>query len=77
MYKLLKSLAPEDAATGDKSSLRRTATAVFWSFFGIRRMGALNSDAATLTPLQLIVGGLIGAALFVVSLIALVLYLTR
>jgi hypothetical protein len=48
------------------------AKAVFWSFFGIRRKSDYESDAARLTPTQVVAAGLIGAALFVSGLILLV-----
>lgn len=52
------------------------AKAVFWSFLGIRRRSAHEQDAVTLKPVQVIIAGLIGAAIFVLSLIALVRYIT-
>ena len=52
------------------------AKAVFWSFLGIRKRSAHEQDAVTLKPVQVIVAGLIGAAIFVLSLIALVRYIT-
>jgi hypothetical protein len=52
------------------------AKAVFWSFFGIRKRSAHEKDALTLTLLQVVVAGVIGAALLVLSLVALVLYIT-
>ena len=74
---MLKGLEPQRAPTSGKGSLRKVATAVFWSFFGIRRMSALKSDAASLTPLQLIAGAVVGTGLFVGALIFLVRFLTR
>lgn len=48
------------------------AKAVMWSFFGIRRKSDLEFDAENLKPVQVIIGGLIGGALFVVSILLLV-----
>ncbi len=50
----------------------QVAKAVLWSFFGIRRSKDQDRDAVTITPLQIIVAGLIGAALLVVCLILVV-----
>jgi len=50
----------------------QVAKAVFWSFLGIRRRAAHEHDAVTLKPVQVIVAGLIGAVIFVLSLVALV-----
>jgi hypothetical protein len=55
-----------------KSSFIRLLKAVFWSFFGVRRRSDLESDAAQLNPLHLVVAGLIGAALFIVVLLLVV-----
>ena len=55
-----------------KGTWRQIAKAVFWAFFGVRKQSDLDSDASSLTPAQVIIGGLIGAALFVMSLIIVV-----
>ena len=55
-----------------KASPLAVAKAVFWSFFGIRGKQDYEKDAVRLTPAQVIVAGLIGAAVFVTSLIMLV-----
>jgi len=46
--------------------------AVFWSFLGVRKRAAHESDVVQLKPAQVVVAGLIGAALFVTSLVLLV-----
>lgn len=48
------------------------AKAVFWSFFGIRKGTDHNADMARITPVQAIIAGLIGAALFVGVLVVVV-----
>lgn len=50
----------------------QVATAVFWSFLGIRKRASHDKDAVTITPLQAIVAGIIGAVLLVLSLVFLV-----
>jgi hypothetical protein len=55
-----------------KASPWMVAKAVFWSFFGIRRKQDYEADAVRLTPVQVIVAGLIGAALLVTVLVLLV-----
>ena len=50
----------------------QVAKAVLWSFFGIRRRSEYEKDAVSLTPVQVIVAGLIGAVIFVLSLVTLV-----
>jgi Protein of unknown function (DUF2970) len=55
-----------------KVSLATVAKAVFWSFLGIRKRRDYASDSVELKPHQVIIAGLIGAAIFVSSLILLV-----
>jgi len=50
----------------------QVAKAVMFAFMGIRKKSDLENDAATLKPAQLIVGGIIGAILFVISIILVV-----
>ena len=50
----------------------QVAKAVMSAFMGIRRKSDLENDAANLKPSQLIIGGLIGALIFVVSILLLV-----
>ena len=51
--------------------------AVFWSFFGVRRKAAGERDMVTIKPLHVVVAGLLGAAIFIFVLIALVTIVTR
>jgi hypothetical protein len=48
------------------------ARMVLSSFFGVRRRADHEAAMAHVTPVQLIVAGVIGAAIFVVSLVLLV-----
>jgi hypothetical protein len=52
------------------------AKAVFWSFLGIRKRAAHERDAVTLKPAQVIIAGIIGAVLLVLSLVTLVRFIT-
>jgi hypothetical protein len=52
------------------------AKAVFWSFLGIRKRTAHEKDAVSITAVQAIVAGIIGAVIFVLSLVVLVRYIT-
>jgi hypothetical protein len=59
-------------AASRKGSFLQTAGAVAWSFFGVRRSRDLDRDAARLNPVHVIIAGVIGAALFVLALVAVV-----
>ena len=52
------------------------ARAVFWSFLGIRKRAAHEKDAVTIKPVQIIVAGIIGAIIFVLTLVVLVRFIT-
>ena len=47
------------------SSFLATMKAVFWSFFGVRKRKDYEHDAANLNPLHVIVGALLGVAVFI------------
>ena len=55
-----------------KGSLLRTVKAVAWGFFGVRKESAYAEDIAKLTPLHILVVGLVSGILFVIGLIVLV-----
>ena len=59
-----------------KATPLQVAKTVFWSFFGIRKRAEYEKDAVSLTPLQVIVAGIIGALIFILSLITLVHFIT-
>ena len=50
----------------------KAALAVFWSFFGVRKRRDYDADAQSLTPAQVIIAGLIGAVVFVMTMLLLV-----
>jgi hypothetical protein len=58
-------------------SALRIATTVFWSFFGVRKRSRHELETVTLKPLQLIAGAVLGAALFVGTLLTAVHFITR
>lgn len=55
-----------------KGSFARTAKAVAWSFFGVRKGSGYREDVEKLNPVHVIIAGLVGAALFVLALVLLV-----
>jgi hypothetical protein len=54
------------------SSFLQTMRTVAWSFFGVRKRTDHEQESAKLNPVHVIVAGVIGAALFVAALVALV-----
>lgn len=60
-----------------KGSHLQAVLAVFWSFFGIRKRRDYEADAQSLKPAQVIIAGLIGAAIFVGTMLLVVYLATR
>jgi hypothetical protein len=55
-----------------KLSFSATMKAVFWSFFGVRKRSDYEKDAQQLNPVHVIIAGLIGAAIFIATLLLIV-----
>ena len=66
---------------GTREPVRRASPltvlrAVLWSFIGIRKSRGYEDDVAKISPVQAIVAGLFGAAVFVGALVIIVRTLT-
>lgn len=59
-------------ATQRKASFGATMKAVFWSFFGIRKKSDYEQDAQQLNPVHVIIAGVIGALIFIATLLFIV-----
>jgi hypothetical protein len=70
-------LPPEPPGEARGSSLLQVISAVSWSFFGIRKRAAMSRDTVTIKPQHVIVVGIVLAAIFVLTLVALVQFITR
>jgi hypothetical protein len=63
---------PLREAVQRKASFLQTMRAVAWSFFGVRKSADYEKDVNQLNPVHVIIAGLIGVAIFIGVLIALV-----
>ncbi len=59
-------------ATQRKASFVATVKAVLWSFCGIRKKSDYEQDAAQLNPVHVLIAGVIGALIFITTLILIV-----
>ena len=59
------------------ATLREVVGAVVWSFFGVRKGNAMRRDAVTIRPHQVIIVGVVLAAVLVVFLLTLVRVILR
>lgn len=67
----------DNSNKGKKLSIFVAARAVLWSFLGIRNKDEAQADMARLTITQVVVVAIIGAILFVLTLVLLVNFVTR
>jgi len=63
------------ACNPQPASLLQVAGVVLWSFLGIRKGRAMQRDAVIVKPVQVIVVGVLAAALLVLGLLLLVRYI--
>lgn len=63
---------PADRAKTAGAPLLRVFKTVFWSFFGVRRKVDNQDDIANITPVQVVIAGIVGAVIFVTTLVLLV-----
>ena len=61
-----------EKVTRRKASFGATVKAVFWSFFGVRKNKDYEQDAAQLNPIHVLIAGVIGALIFIATLILIV-----
>lgn len=59
-------------ATKRKASFFATMKAVFWSFFGVRKKSDYEQDAAQLNPVHVLIAGILGALIFIATLVLIV-----
>ena len=55
-----------------KGSFLQTMRAVAWSFFGVRKGAEYEKDVSQLNPVHVVIGGVIGALVFIGVLLLLV-----
>jgi len=67
----------DDSNKSNKISALHAIKAVLWSFVGIRSKSEYQADINRLTMTQVVVAGIIGAVLFVLTLVLLVNFVTR
>lgn len=62
----------KDNPLARKASFLSTMRAVFWSFFGVRKRSDYEKDAAQLNPIHVIIAGVLGAIIFIATLLFIV-----
>lgn len=55
-----------------KGSVLRTVRALFWALLGVRKGSGYREDVENITPLQVVVGGLVAIFMLVAGLILIV-----
>lgn len=59
-------------AAARKGSFLQTLKAVAWAFFGVRKSKGYQDDTDRINPIHVIVAGLLGGVIFVVTLVLVV-----
>ena len=65
-------MAKDEQPPAKTATFGATMKAVFWSFFGVRKRRDYEHDSANLNPVHVIVGALIGVAVFIGILVLVV-----
>lgn len=65
-------MSPNEKAAKQHRSFMATMVAVAWSFIGLRRKKDFDEDVGGLNPVYVIIGGLIGTAIFIALLLTVV-----
>jgi hypothetical protein len=68
---------PQPSPEPSSAGFLRVLAAVFSSFLGVRKKAAGERDMVTIKPAHVIVAGVLGAAILVAALVALVSLITR
>jgi len=55
-----------------KPSFLKTMRAVLWSFLGIRKRSSYEEDAGELNPVHVVIAGILGALIFIATLLFIV-----
>ena len=67
----------EESPPKAHASILEVVSAVFWSFFGVRKGKAMRRDAVAIRPHQVIIVGIVLAAGFVATLLIVVRVILR
>lgn len=68
---------PDSEPPTRPATLGQVIGAVFWGFFGVRKGAAMHRDTTSLKPHQVIIVGILFAAIFVGTLLVIVRVVTR
>jgi hypothetical protein len=68
---------PDPSVVRKRATLAQVASAVFWSFFGVRKGRHMLQDTTSINPLHVVIVGVVAGIVFVLALVALVTVITR
>jgi len=68
---------PDPSKAPRQATLAQVASAVFWSFFGVRKGRDMLRDAASIRPAHVIIVGLAAGLVFVLVLLGIVALIVR
>ena len=68
---------PSQPGARKPASLLQVASAVFWSFFGVRKGRHMLQDMESIKPLHVVIVGVVAGAIFVLTLVVVVRVILR
>lgn len=60
---------PEESSVPRKAGLLQVASTLFWGLCMIGKKNTWEKDGATVTPLQLVIGGIVAATIIICTLL--------
>lgn len=65
-------LSPQQPLPPKRATAFQVTKAMLWGFLGVRKLQSYEDDVASITPKQAIIGALVGAAVFIATVLILV-----
>ncbi len=65
-------LSPQEPLPRKRATIFQIFKAISWSMLGVRQQKGYENDVASITPVQAVIAGLVGGAMFIVTVLILV-----
>ena len=65
-------LSPQEPLPPRRATIFQIFRAILWGLLGVRQQKGYDDDIASITPMQAVVAALVGAAMFIATILTLV-----
>ena len=65
-------LSPQEPLPHKRATIFQIFRAISWSLLGVRQQKSYEDDVASITPIQAVIAALVGAAMFITTVLILV-----